>query len=805
MLPGDLHSALLEAGEIKDPYFGLAENEAQWIGKRAWFFERKFKVEKDLFNRQSVYLNIDWVDTFATVYVNGKNVLSTSNMFKRYRVDIKDALVLGENDIRIRIDSAEQVALDKAGEMLYEIPWAKGNNKIPHLNMVRKVQCHGGWDWGICLMVLGIYGDISLRANDGFRIEHVYTSQEHQANQCHVTVQVEIESEIDASRVICFELDEKQINVAADLSVGLNVIETTIVIDNPKLWWPAGYGHQPLYELSVSAGDDRVDKKIGLRKVDWALRKDHIGRSMTLRVNDCDIFCKGANWIPVDAMPGRHTDNVYTDLLEDAVAANMNMIRVWGGGQYEHDLFYEKCDELGLLVWQDMMFSCSLYPASDEFLAEIEEEAEYQIKRLRDYASIVLWCGDNELIGFLNGIFDLEEGKRDLFLVQYDRLNRVLRRTIEACDDTRLFWPSSPCNGPDDFGDAWHDDSCGDMHFWNVWHEGKSFEEYYRVVPRFCSEFGYQSLNSMSVVETYADKDQWNVTSPVLEHHQRNGTGGGNGKIIEMMTRYFRMPISFESQLYLSQVQQAMAIKTAVEYWRHMQPICMGTLYWQLNDNWPVASWSSIEYGGKWKQLHYHAKRFFAPVLISAFQKDEDHVEIWVMKDTPGKIDCVAEMTVYDFEGNEQCQITKEIQIGGIKCDDRSLQVADLGIKRLLNDPQDGFLHMRLYEENGRGVERSLIHENTHFFSKFKECDLPEVKVEAVVKDCNGEIGIELKADHPAFFVHLDTGPLKGSFEDSSFTLLPDRKRLVFFNTREKVSVSDMQKYLRVMHLRDTY
>ena len=284
------------------------------------------------------------------------------------------------------------------------------------------------------------------------------------------------------------------------------------------------------------------------------------------------------------------------------------------------------------MIWHDMMFSCALYPSTPGFLANVEREIRHQVKRLRDHPCIALWCGNNEDVGALTW-YPESRKNRDRYIVDYDRLNEgVIGRVVDECDPTRTFWPSSPSAGRGDYSDNWHDDRRGDMHYWSVWHESKAFSAYYEVSPRFCSEFGYQSFPSVELARGYCPPGQMNVTSPVMEHHQRHGRG--NALIVEMFTRYFRMPEGFENFVYLSQVQQALAIKTAVEHWRHLRPTCMGTLYWQLNDNWPVCSWSSLEYGGKWKLLHHAARRFYAPTIVSAFQRPDRTVEVWLTSDT---------------------------------------------------------------------------------------------------------------------------------------------------------------------------
>lgn len=347
-------------------------------------------------------------------------------------------------------------------------------------------------------------------------------------------------------------------------------------------------------------------------------------------INDRPVFCRGANWIPADALPGRISAESTRALLQSSVDANMNMLRVWGGGRYEPDSFYDTCDELGLLVWQDFMFSCNLYPSTPDFLDEVSLEVADVVERLHHHACLALWCGDNELVGALNW-FPESIANRDRYLVAYDRLNRTIESTLKATCPTASWWPSSPCSGYMNYGDAWHDDSSGDMHFWSVWHEGRNFEHYRDVHPRFCSEFGFQSYPSMSLIRGFADVEDFNIASPVLESHQKNA--GGNARIAETMFRYFRFPVGFGNFVYLSQVQQGLAIRTAVDYWRSLKPHCMGALYWQLNDTWPVASWSSLDYGNNWKLLHYMAKRFFAPLRASLYPQ-VDTLELRLVNDT---------------------------------------------------------------------------------------------------------------------------------------------------------------------------
>jgi beta-mannosidase len=793
-LPGDNYSALLKADKIEDPFYRKNEADIQWVADKDWVFERTFQVTDKLLASKQIQLHLSEIDTIAKIYINKHLISSTENMFIPLDVDVKSFLKKGLNQISIYITSPVKEAVKLAKEQPLFIPWTK-NNTAPFMNLIRKVQCHAGWDWGISLIPSGVYGDLELRCFDDCILESVYTSQKHSKNECDLTIFAEIESLAEVNKEVIFNFDSAEFKVNVDLAKGKNIVEFTFSINNPQLWYPAGYGEQILHPISVSIDDKKVVKKIGLRKMEVINEKDKVGKSLVFRVNGIDIFCKGANWIPADAFPSRQTPELIRSLLVDAKAANMNMIRVWGGGQYEKDFFYEICDELGLMVWQDLMFSCSLYPSTKEFIENVEKEVNYQAKRLRDFACLALWCGDNEVIGALTW-YPESKKNRDAYLVNYDRLNISCEKAIAIADPTRTFWPSSPCAGPKDFSDNWHNDSCGDMHYWSVWHGGKSFDAYYSIKPRFCSEFGYQSFPSLESVKTFTTKNDWNATSPVMEAHQKNG--GGNSKIIDMFSRYFRFPMGFENFLYLSQVQQALAIKTGVEYWRHLRPVCMGALYWQLNDLWPVASWSSIEYNGNWKQLHYHAKKFFAPVIISAY-KLEDSVEVWTVSDLLANVDGEIVISYHDFNGKvisnfkskaklkaQGSQLIKKIKLDSLKV------------------PLDSmFMTMSVtYKNEGKKV----THENTLFLTEYKRCDLQESKVDSSIKVISkNEIQVTLKTKKPVFFVHLEVSGVTGNFEDSSFTLLPGKDKQVIFTSTKNIVLNTFKKGLAIKHLRETY
>jgi beta-mannosidase len=791
LVPGDTHSALLAALKIPDPYVGMNELDVQWVGREDWSYERDFNVEKGFLAEEKILLSCDSLDTIADIFLNGKKIGHADNMFLRWRFDAKPFLRPGKNSIRIFFASAEKAAAAEAKKLPYPVPHNQHLVQSPHRNLVRKVQCHSGWDWGLCLMVAGIRGDISLGAFSDTRIDYILTEQRHSKGRCVVRVSVECEAARDGDYELAVTLGGVSIARTVKLVRGENRPRLDIAVDDPKLWWPNDYGEQPLYELTVRLGGHSLKRKLGLRKLQLVNRRDTAGLSMAVRVNGVDVFCKGANWIPSDALPQRESRDRLDFLLSSAARAHMNMLRVWGGGQYESDAFYELCDEKGILVWQDMMFSCALYPATPAFLANVEREVRHQVKRLRDHPCIALWCGNNEDVGALTWFRESRQD-RDRYLVDYDRLNEgVIGRIVDECDPTRTFWPSSPSAGRGDYSDNWHDDGRGDMHYWTVWHEGKPFSAYYAVHPRFCSEFGYQSFPSIDTIRSFAGEEDLNVTSPIMEHHQRHP--GGNSIITEMFTRYFRVPEGFESFVYLSQVQQALAIKTAVEYWRRLRPLCMGTLYWQLNDNWPVVSWSSVEYGGAWKLLHYAARRFFAPVLLAAQLKD-GQVEVWLTNDLREPVRGRAVIAVVDFEGRT---LMKEEHAVQAPAGSAGL-VKKYTLAGLTQAPDAAFLLLTL-ERGGETVTNEL------FLTEPKRCAIPPAEVHVDVTEGENAFTLRLSVEKPAFYVSLTAGGIPGEFDDNGFTLLPGAPRVVAFQPRTHVTCEKFQRALSVRHLRDTY
>ena len=766
-VPGDVHTALHHAGVIPDPYFGRNENDVQWVAQQDWVLERHFVVDDP---QASWYLDVDYLDTVAVIFVNDVPVLSADNCFRRYRPDVSDALQPGENTIRIHFHSSVTAGAERQARQPFYVPYHEGNSPIANGNMLRKPQCHFGWDWNIAIAPLGLYGTIALKRLDTARIEHVTTSQHHIEGGVELHVTVTLFADNAASVPVHLSLGGERVRLDCGVSAGETTLRHVFFVENPKLWWPAGSGEQTLYALSVELPDETVTRQIGFRTIELLTDKDEAGSRFAFRVNGREIFCRGANWIPADALHSLTSREKTEDLLCSAVEANMNMIRVWGGGFYEAEWFYDLCDRMGLMVWQDFMFACNLYPCTDDFLDNVEHEVEYQVKRLSSHPSLALWCGDNELVGALTW-FDESRNNRDRYLVAYDRLNRTIEKALKAAAADALWWPSSPASGYLDYGDAWHADGSGDMHYWSVWHENKSFDNYRSVQPRFCSEFGFQSYTSMPVIRTYADEKDMNIASPVIELHQKNA--GGNERIAGTMFRYFRFPKDFANFVYLSQIQQALAIKTAVDYWRSLKPHCMGTLYWQLNDTWPVASWSSLDYGGSWKALHYVARRFFQPVNVSAIPAEDNRsIRFSMVNDTAEDVEI--DMNIFALTMDGQRIPLKSAN--GTCAPDAASTLTELTLDGV---PDGALVSWDFIASNG------MTGDGHHVSDTYKALDLlPSGLTFETKSRGDGAFEISVSATGLALFVMIEAD-VAGRYSDNVFDLAAGEiRRIVFTPTK---------------------
>ena len=668
---------------------------------------------------------------------------------------------------------------------------------------------------------MGVYNSINIIQTETGFIDYIQTKTiplDENEWQVEVNTHIYALSECVVPVSVCIKGENIQPAITGTpvrLSVGENIVKHTLTVKNPDLWWPAGcrpeddesilktgmptLNPNTLYDITVTAAEISKTQKLGFRTLEVVAKEDEHGKSLYFKVNERSIFSKGANWIPCDALPSRQTPEKYQYLLESLVKANQNTVRVWGGGFYEKDIFYHLCDLYGILIWQDCMFACSTYPATKDFLANVRAEIKHQVRRLSHHAALAIWCGNNENLGAITW-YDESKNNRDRYLLDYDRLNEgVVGDEVQKNDPDRVWWPSSPSAGPNDFSDNWHADGRGDMHYWSVWHEKKPFEAYYSIKPRFVSEFGYQSLPSYSEIKTFSEPKDWNITSPIMEFHQRSP--GGNAIIFENFSRYFRVPLTFKSMLYLSQVQQAMAIQTAVQYWRSLRPICMGATVWQLNDVWPIASWSSIDYSGKWKLLHYNEKKFFAPVFLSAFVK-ENIFQAFVLNDTRKDLPVKITISTLDFVGNK---IKDDVVINQTVHGDSSTLVYQLPLEKPVFE---SFFHCTM--EYGETKT-----ETTVFTSLQKKCEIENPEISCTIEeDSNnsGNFAITLSAKKPAFYVALDQQSITGVFSDNMFTLLPNEPKTIYFTPEsfgkakvKKAKLAAFKKQLTVTSLYESF
>jgi len=642
-VPGGVHTDLLAAGRIPDPFVADHERHVQWVAESDWIYQRTFTPDAELLSEEHIFLVCDGLDTLAEVTLNGQPLGTTDNMFRQYCWDVKSLLRQGENRLMILFRSPVQYIAARQAER----PLRGVSQAIPGGPYLRKAPCQFGWDWGPKLPPIGIWKDIRLEGHSVARLKEVHLRQHHEDAQVTIEAMISIERWGDAPVTARLRVTDPDGDILEQVSEVSETAEISmqLPIAHPQLWWPNGYGDQPLYkvELLLLAEEGVCDQRtyqMGLRTIELRQEEDEWGKSFTFVVNGVPIFAKGANWIPADSFPTRISGERLEHLIRSAAQANMNMLRVWGGGFYEEERFYDLCDRYGILVWQDFTFSCSIYPLHEEaFLENVRAEVVENIRRLRHRASLALWCGNNEMEwGWVEWGWDEPEAA-DLKEAYDQFFHHTLPEICAAEDPDRPYWPSSPSSNTP-FMDP-NSVRAGDTHNWEVWHGGRPFQAYREHNSRFVSEFGFQSLPALETIRTYAEESEWNMTSYIMEHHQRSG--GGNGTIITYMADHFRLPKDFESLVYLTQLLQAEAVRTGVEYWRRNRRCTSGTLYWQLNDCWPVASWSSLDYFGRWKALHYAARRFYAPVLLSA--------EGWWPKTEPITEPTIVRWSVETLEG----------------------------------------------------------------------------------------------------------------------------------------------------------
>ncbi len=630
-VPGSVYQDLLDNGRMEDPYYRDNELKSLALMDNDFTYRTNFEADAELLQRDHILLHFDGVDTIADIYVNGQLIAAVNNMHRTWEFPVKELLLAGTNELRLEFQSPTRFCAEADARK----PITGSTDAMRGFPYLRKAHCMFGWDWGPRLPDAGLWRDVTLVAYDEVRLDGVYITQKHERIQNtdrqeilsipKVTLfpRVDVEK-ADYERILSFGKDDAKL---ADYQYRVTVTDPDgnewtgtekIEIENPRLWWPNGFGEQPLYQVKVELlqGKQIVDvwqKRIGLRTMTMHIEKDEYGESFAHEVNGVRIFAMGADYIPEDNILSRVTPERTYDLLLQARNANFNCIRVWGGGNYPYDGFWDACDELGLIVWEDFMFACAVYDLTEEFEENITAEFIDNVKRIRHHASLGLWCGNNEMEMFVDeGWGDLRQKSDYVKMYEY-----IIPKVLKNYDPNTFYWPASPSSGG--AFDEPNAENRGDVHYWDVWHGNKPITEYRKFYFRYVSEFGFQSFPALKTVETFTEPEDRNVFSYVMEKHQRNSSA--NGKIMNYMEQTFLYPTSFDLVLYASQLLQAEAIRYGVEHFRRNRGRCMGAVIWQLNDCWPVASWSSIDYYGRWKALHYAAKRFFAPVMISCAEE----------------------------------------------------------------------------------------------------------------------------------------------------------------------------------------
>jgi beta-mannosidase len=812
-VPGCVHTDLLAAGEIEEPFYRNNEEEIMWIGETDWDYSREFNVPRELLKYDRILLCCKGLDTLATIEVNGEVVGQANNMYRTWEFDLKPVLREGLNYIKVHFDAPLPYLREKEEECFLPA-WSVGTHRLNSGSWLRKQPSNFGWDWGPKMVTCGIWRDIEIIAFNSGRLRDVQILQDHsREGLVGLAVKTEVETLVQEKMEVKVEVDFDNQPVTEGRVVILDQGTSTakgradgvvnLEIKAPELWWPNGLGKQPLYTVKVTLYDsngqniDQLSKRIGLRTLRLVREDDQWGQSFKFAVNGVDFFAKGANWIPADTFVSRQKREDYYRLLKSTAEANMNMLRVWGGGIYEDDAFYEICDELGICIWQDFMFACGTYPTFDEeFMENVRIEAEQNVRRIRHHACLALWCGNNEIEqGIAAEEWDIEKVK--MSWEDYSKLfDKLLPETVGKLAPQTDYWPGSPHSPKGDRAD-FYNPRWGDVHIWDIWHGKKPFEWYRKCEHRFNSEFGFQSFPEPKTVYSYTEPEDRNITSYVMEHHQRSGIG--NTTIIQYMLDWFRLPHSFEDVLWVSQILQGLGVKYAVEHWRRGMPRGMGTLYWQLNDCWPVASWSSIDYYGRWKALHYMARKFYAPLLISGLEDSEQGtVEIHVTSDLLEEVTGKVRWELTNVGG-------ERLAGGGLATvipTQQNIRVETLDLKGYLKKYTSRELMLWLELE----VDGEIVSSNFVSFAKPKHMVLKKPEISREITGLSGkEFKVILKAEHPALWTWLEVDGVDAVFSDNFFHLRPGREVVILIRPEKEMTSNELEKSLIIRSLVDTY
>lgn len=721
-VPGNIYMDLYTTNQIKAPFYRSNEDSLKWIAEKNWVYEFYFEADNSLILKEHIYLVFEGLDTHTKVFLNDSLILSANNMFRKWKIDIKPFLKK-HNTLKLNFKSPHQYIEEQAQRLNYNLPESRAFS--------RKAPYQFGWDWGPEFVCMGIWKEVYLEFWDELKFEDIYYTTDSIANNkaylsAHLNIISDIETEL---QLILNHESSTFLKKSVNLKKGINTFSFPFEIKNPKLWWSNGFGEPFLYEMIalLSNGEKKfasIKKNVGIRTIELIQEKDELGKSFYFKLNDIPVFMKGANYIPQDNFLNRVSFKKYEKLIESTVDANMNMLRVWGGGIYENDEFYDLCDENGILVWQDFMFACAMYPGDSSFLENVKQEAIDNIIRLRNHPSIALWCGNNEIDEAWNNWgwqkqFNYSDAQQSEIWKSYtDLFHDLLPQLIKEYDPGRNYWASSPSIG-------WgHPESLteGDSHYWGVWWGEQAFEVYEEKVGRFMSEYGFQGFPDPSTLDSVLLTGDLNLKSSVLKTHQKHPRGF---ELIDAyMERDYNIPINFQDYNYMSQILQAEGIRVAIEAHRRAKPYCMGTLYWQLNDCWPVISWSSLDYYGNWKALHYQAKRSFEDVLISVKQ-EQDSLNVYIISDLLKSFDGELLIKILDLEGKEF--LNKRVLVKIPKNSSKVYYKAETST--LLNklDKHNVLLSINLISNDIK------LADAVYFFDKVKYLKLRKANIESVI------------------------------------------------------------------------
>ena len=768
-VPGNVFTDLLDNKIIENPFIKNNEEKVQWVSDSTWVYKTTFQLDEKTLSKKHIELNFEGLDTYAKVYLNDSLLLTTNNAFREFLVEIK-SIAKVKNVLKIVFESNSIAEVKGKKKLDYELP--EGNRIF-----TRKAQFQYGWDWGPKLNTSGIWKDIYIKAWDVLKIEEIYVKQLHLSDSlATLSANININTIENTNLFVDIILNDTKIAThAIDVEFDKKTYNILFGITNPKLWWPHNLGEPYLYnfKIVVKKGNTILDTysiKKGLRTIELVTEKDAIGESFYFKVNRLPVYAKGANYIPQNSFQNKVTDQHYEKLLSNVVEANMNMLRVWGGGIYENDIFYDLCDKKGILVWQDFMFACAMYPGDDAFLANVEMEAEQQVKRLRNHASIALWAGNNENSegwkrwGWQDGKTEVQKKEIwDNYLAVFDT---ILPNIVKELSETS-YWESSPKFGR---GNSNYKKE-GDAHDWWVWHDGYPFEHFEENVPRFMSEFGFQSFPSFETLNYINQQDSVDIHTSAIKSHQKHVRGFQ--LIEEYMKRDYPVPTSDEDYVYISQLLQAKGITMGIEAQRRAKPYNMGSLFWQLNDCWPSISWSSIDYFGNWKALHYKAKKSFENVLVTSIVK-ENMIDTYIVNDNFENKKGELTLKYIDFRGKILWSDTFDVNVEA----NTSEQYHNLS----LGDFQKNNL-VFIAEFNG--------HYSTLYLDKPKNLELLKGEIQKTITKIDHGFSITLKSTVLQKDVFLFTKE-KGHFTDNFFDILPNETKTVFFNS-DSNSLDDLQ------------